>query len=102
MSSDKEKSGIRVRLLESAGQVFAEKGYEKSTIREICERAKANIAAVNYYFRDKEGLYREVFNFAHGAVREHLMVILRESEGASAEDQLRLFLLRKKKRLLKF
>jgi TetR/AcrR family transcriptional regulator, regulator of cefoperazone and chloramphenicol sensitivity len=49
----------RLRLLEAAGQVFAEKGFDGATVRDICRRAGANIAAVNYYFRDKERLYIE-------------------------------------------
>jgi AcrR family transcriptional regulator len=52
------------RLLDAAGQVFAEKGYEGATVREICRRADANIAAVNYYFRDKERLYIEAVKSA--------------------------------------
>jgi AcrR family transcriptional regulator len=52
------------RLLEAAGQVFAEKGYEGATVREICKRAEVNIAAVNYYFRDKERLYIEAVKSA--------------------------------------
>jgi AcrR family transcriptional regulator len=47
------------RLLHTAGQIFAERGFEGTTIREICQEAKVNIAAVNYYFRDKERLYIE-------------------------------------------
>lgn len=47
------------RLLEAAGQIFAEKGFEGATVREICQKAHVNIAAVNYYFRDKERLYIE-------------------------------------------
>src|SRR5260370_22098769 len=47
------------RLLQAAGQIFAEKGFEGTTVREICQLAKVNIAAVNYYFRDKERLYIE-------------------------------------------
>ncbi|MBX9788213.1 MAG: CerR family C-terminal domain-containing protein [Pirellulales bacterium] len=45
------------RVLESAGKTFAEKGYESATVREICDGAGANIAAVNYYFGDKQSLY---------------------------------------------
>jgi AcrR family transcriptional regulator len=47
------------RVLDAAGQIFAEKGFGATTVRDICQAAKVNIAAVNYYFRDKERLYIE-------------------------------------------
>lgn len=50
----------RAKLLEAAGRVFADHGFYSATIREICMRAGANVAAVNYHFRDKIGLYTEV------------------------------------------
>jgi AcrR family transcriptional regulator len=52
------------RLLAAAGQVFAEKGFQAATVRDICQRAEANVAAVNYYFRDKEHLYRAALRHA--------------------------------------
>jgi len=55
-----QETDTRTRLLESAGQVFAERGFKATTIREIVERAGANLAAVNYHFGDKETLYAEV------------------------------------------
>lgn len=54
----------RERLLETAGEIFAEKGFKGTTVREIIDRAGVNIAAVNYYFRDKERLYIEAVKHA--------------------------------------
>src|SRR5579862_6559098 len=50
----------RAKLIEAAVGVFAEQGYYSATVREICMRAGANVAAVNYYFGGKTGLYTEV------------------------------------------
>lgn len=53
------------RLLEAAGEEFADKGFEGATVRGIIDRAKANIAAVNYHFGDKERLYVQAVLAAH-------------------------------------
>ncbi|MGH9345139.1 MAG: TetR/AcrR family transcriptional regulator [Terriglobia bacterium] len=51
----------RQRLLDAATELFAERAFKDVSIREICEKAGgANVASVNYYFRDKAGLYREL------------------------------------------
>ena len=54
----------RQRLLQAAGQLFAEKGYEGASVRDICKKAQANLAAVNYHFHDKERLYIEAVKSA--------------------------------------
>ncbi len=55
----------RNKILEAAGEVFAEKGFKAATIREICSTAGMNLASVNYYFGDKEQLYLQAVKLAH-------------------------------------
>jgi AcrR family transcriptional regulator len=58
----------KTKLLQAAGQIFADKGFEAATVREICRLANVgNIAAVNYYFRDKETLYLETVRHAYAS-----------------------------------
>jgi len=52
--------GTRERILEAAEDIFGSKGFKTATIRQIAGAAGANVAAVNYYFRDKQGLYNAV------------------------------------------
>ncbi len=54
----------RIRLLEAAGRVFAEKGHDRATGREICKLAGVNPAAINYHFGGKDELYKEALREA--------------------------------------
>ncbi len=60
VSATRVAASTREKLVEAAGHVFAEHGYQATTVREIVKRSGANIAAVNYYFGGKLGLYTEV------------------------------------------
>lgn len=53
----------RDRLLNAAREIFSQQGFQGATVREICRRAEANVAAVNYHFGSKDGLLAEALNF---------------------------------------
>src|SRR5258708_19580694 len=79
----------RERVLRSAAQLFADRGFKKVTIREICRTARANVAAVNYHFGDKFGLYREVMRSAIDRLRATSEAPRQAGPGQSPEEQLR-------------
>lgn len=68
----------RQRILDVAGDIFAELGYEHATSKAICARAETNMAAVNYHFGGKEGLYQAVL------VEVHRRLISRDTLSAIA------------------
>ena len=78
----------RTRLLDAARGVFAQHGFQGATVREICRRAEANVAAVKYHFGSKDGLLAEALNF------EPLRALQRDNAkaGESPETRLRMFI----------
>ncbi len=69
----------RRRLLEAACEVFAQRGYAAARVADICRRAGANVAAVNYYFGDKAALYVEAW--------KHALTECVEDDGLLAQDE---------------
>jgi len=64
----------RLHLLTTALRLFSEKGFSKTSTREIARESGVNIAAISYYFGDKAGLYRAVFNEPRGEPCDDLSV----------------------------
>jgi AcrR family transcriptional regulator len=80
------------RLLEAAGEIFAEYGYRAATVRQICEKARANVAAVNYHFGDKEGLYVAVLRSVPDTHAGKYPANVGLSPDATAEQKLRAYI----------
>ena len=77
------------RLIEAAGREFADKGFDQARIRSICDRAAANLAAVNYHFGDKEQLYRATLMEAY---RRRSTVVTPTLGDATPAEKLRAFI----------
>ena len=88
--ADISTAGTRERLLTAAAETFAEHGYRGATVREICRRARANVAAVNYHFRDKAGLYEEVVRECERRATDKFPLHPAQ-QPASPDEKLRLF-----------
>ena len=64
MTRREDGKKTRCNLLNAACDIFAQKGYRDTKVADICERAGANVAAVNYHFGDKASLYKETWQYA--------------------------------------
>ena len=78
----------RERILKAAGRLFAERGYESTSVRAIVAKARVNQAAINYHFAGKDGLYHEVLRAAFRALTEHQLDHAEEAKTMSREKAL--------------
>jgi len=89
---EKNSPTTRERILMAACEVFAEKGFRNTTVRDICQKARVNVAAVNYHFGSKEKLYEAVCKYACGLSESNPDPTFALSKDAPAEDKLRDFI----------
>ena len=75
----------RERILKTAARLFAERGYEATSIRTLAAKARVNQAAINYHFKTKDGLYREVLRDAIHALTEHQLSHAQETQAMPRE-----------------
>ena len=58
-----EYSEKQWQIMESAEQLFAEQGFNGTSVRDIAEKANVNLAMISYYFGSKEKLLEAIFNY---------------------------------------
>ncbi len=54
------QNATKALIIKAAMKIFAQKGFKGATVREICAAADQSVGAINYHFRDKQGLYEAV------------------------------------------
>ena len=82
----------RERLLAEAASLFAARGYARVTVRDICRAAHANVAAINYHFHGKRGLYDAVVQSAIDQMRSTTATIVEAGENQPAGRRLTTFI----------
>jgi AcrR family transcriptional regulator len=90
----------RERIMKAAERLFAERGYDGTSIRAIVARARVNQAAINYHFEGKDGLYREVLRAAFRGLTEDQLAHAGEASAMSREEALAAFIRRQLRPLL--
>jgi len=84
----------RERIMKAAERLFAERGYDGTSIRAIVAKARVNQAAINYHFDGKDGLYRAVLRAAFRALTEQQLAHAEEVRAMSPDEALREFIRR--------
>jgi AcrR family transcriptional regulator len=82
----------RERLVEAAATLFAANGYAKVSVRDICAAASANVAAINYHFGGKTGLYEQVLRRAITVMQSTTKEAIEAGEGRHPREQLKAYL----------
>ena len=90
--SERDDHETRKRLLDAAAELFAERGYQQVSIRDICASASANVAAVNYYFHDKWGLYEELIRMVIEGAKRMQESAHESPPGTPPEERLRIYI----------
>jgi AcrR family transcriptional regulator len=88
---DQTDAGTKDRLLRAAREVFAERGVKEATVRDICAKAGANVAAVNYYYGSKEKLFMAVLADYMQAAHLRFPVDMDCEPGAPPRDRLKAY-----------
>ena len=77
--TDRVEGEVRARIISVAARVFSQNGYSGASIQEIVDAAGTTKPMVYYYFKNKEGLYQEIFRSVHQAIgRAQDAVVKRE------------------------
>jgi AcrR family transcriptional regulator len=82
---DELESPVPARLLQAALEIFGEVGFEAASTRMVADRARTQLTAIAYYFRNKEGLYQAVAAYIGDSMSERLSTAAHQAALALAD-----------------
>jgi len=85
---DAMERSVQDRLLEAAEELFCQRGYNETSVRDIAAIAGCNVASVNYYFGGKDNLYVEVWRRRLALMRDTRLASIEKVMSASSQPQL--------------
>ena len=92
LPSREDGKETRARIIQCAGQLIAQQGYAKTTSKSICQLAQVNMAAVNYHFGSRDGLYIAVLKEVHSALLSLDSLQALAAAPLTAEEKIECFL----------
>jgi len=85
---DASERSVQDKLVEAAEELFCQRGYNETSVRDIAAIAGCNVASVNYYFGGKDNLYVEVWHRRLAFMRDTRLASIDKVMSASSQPQL--------------
>jgi AcrR family transcriptional regulator len=79
---------VQDKLIEAAEELFCQRGFNETSVRDIASAAGCNVAAVNYYFGGKDSLYREIWRRRLALMRDSRLASIQKVMSAGIQPQL--------------
>lgn len=86
--NDTNGRGVQDRLIEAAEELFCQRGYNDTSVRDIAAAADCNVASVNYYFGGKDSLYLEIWRRRLAQMRESRLASIDRVMSSGGQPQL--------------
>lgn len=83
--SEGESTDVRERLLDAATELAVEQGFDACGLREIAGRAAVSPGMISYYFGDRDGLYRAMFERAFARISEKVAAVMSDPERSGGD-----------------
>ncbi len=75
---DMELNEKQIQIIETAERLFAERGFDGTSVRDIADEAGVNVAMISYYFGSKEKMMEALFELRVGSVKIRVESLIKD------------------------